>query len=105
MSGSTWEGWLWPVPAWIDDRDPVVTDGYSNIKTPRHRRHLGVDLMYPRHPGDEAPFPWGSRGYVAPVGTLVIAAGPGRIRYAGLSPKGHDVIIDHGSVGGEEMRT
>lgn len=90
-----WNGWVWPV-AITDRRYPVITQGY---KPPRH---LGVDIMFPKRAGD----PLGpvkhdaSLAYVAPAGTLILAAGPGRVWSSGEGQYGKYVLIDHGNVPG-----
>lgn len=106
VKASDWTGWVWPIPRYLDNRPPVITDGYQRYATSDHRQHLGVDLMFERArdgyetvPTTMWPFPYGTAHSFLPKNWPAIAAGPGEIRYAGLSKRGHDIIIDHGKVG------
>jgi hypothetical protein len=120
-NAADWHGWVWPVAALPDGRVPVVSQGF----TPGERfkrdaeghlvldysHHHGLDIMFqwsdgdPTEPGsDVAMFRTKPgqprRGFIAPPGALVIAAGPGKIWAAGPSKLGLHVQIDHGIVGG-----
>jgi len=106
VNPSDWSGWVWPVPV-TNGRTPTITDGFSATKTKDHRKHLGVDIMFPKRAGD----PKGkvkhsaSFGFIAPQGTYVIAAGPGKVWSAGVDSYGHWVRLDHGSIGGFGVTT
>lgn len=107
-----WGGWVWPV-AVTDGREPVVTqefkswDGGDRNDTTRSANHLGVDIMFPKRNGDpvQAVKHDASRMFIAPKGTLVIAAGPGRVWSAGSGAYGKYVLVDHGAVGGVGVNT
>ncbi len=94
-----WPGWLWPMPA-LGGRAPVISDGFSAAATDGHRKHLGVDIMYRRLPSEPPTLPQGSKHFYVPVNTPVLAAFSGKVWKADLSPKGHQIQIDHGSVSG-----
>lgn len=95
-----WRGWVYPVPVW-EGRVPQVTDGYSNDRVPTHRKHEGVDVMFPKKHGD----PEGvvkhlaSRMFIAPQGTPILAVGPGNVWSVGVDSYGHWILLDHGYVG------
>lgn len=114
-----WQGWTWPVaPLHLDaTRGPVISQGYkpgSRYKRAADGRlvldygtHLGVDIMYRWAEGDPlAPATdvvtrtsaRGRWGYYAPPGSIVRAAGPGKIWAVNESALGLSVQIDHGKV-------
>lgn len=103
---SDWSRWVWPVPV-TDKRVPHITDGFSSKKTNDHRQHLGVDIMFPKREGD----PIGevlhdaSKGSIAPPGTLIMSAGPGKVWSSGIDSYGHWIKIDHGKVGTNGVTT
>jgi len=102
-----WAGWVWPVPV-TDGRIPVISQewkpghdpgfGHSSGKT---SNHLGVDITFRRREGDPAhekhTVSQGG-GFVSPPGTLVIAAGPGKVWSTGKTGYGLNILIDHGRV-------
>lgn len=98
-----WLGWVWPVPI-VNSRIPTISDGFSASEGVRdgkkYRKHLGVDIMFPKREGD----PKGkvkhdaSVHFIAPKGTPIVAAGPGKVWDAGVDSYGHWVLIDHGMV-------
>lgn len=70
-------GWVWPVPAW-NTVLPSVSQGFR-------AGHPGVDILYR------------VRGrWTAPQGAPIIAANAGQVVTARLSPRGHEVVIQHG---------
>lgn len=95
LNPSLWNGWVWPVPI-TEDRYPVVSQEY------KPGVHLGVDIMFRKNAND----PKGNHpprdvdGFIIPVGTVVIAAGPGKIWDAGETNRGHHIQLDHGIVPG-----
>jgi len=93
-------GWVWPVPIW-DGRIPRVSDGWGSKREGGARNHKGVDIMFPKRAGDPAGKVPGlaSKSFIVPLGTPVIAAGPGKIWSTGHSERGYSVQIDHGRVG------
>lgn len=106
----TFIGWLWPVGL-AHGRYPVIShefeagarykpDGSLNYAT-----HLGVDLMYPRQPGDEGSPRLLSAHHRSWDDVRVMAAGPGNVWEAGETALGHHVLVDHGKVGGIGMLT
>lgn len=91
--------WVWPVGVW-NGHKPQISDGYSSKRrTPTGEiiTHGGVDLMYPRLPGDawRAGTPNASRNYVMPDHRLALAASDGVVWFAANTPRGWSVIIDH----------
>lgn len=89
--------WLWPVLRW-QGRAPVISDGFGS---PRDgRKHQGVDLMFTRIASD--PFPVGTangtKQFVMPEAWVAIAASDGYLWQADKSPRGWQVVVDHGSV-------
>jgi len=91
------ERWVWPVPRW-NGRAPTVSSGYDSPR-PGLPRHGGVDLMFERASGD--PYPVGStngsKGYVMPDNVSALAASDGVVWSAGPSPRGFQVVVDHGT--------
>lgn len=104
-SASEWEGWIWPVPI-ADGRTPVITQEWKPGNDPipgqassATANHLGVDIMYRKLASD----PVGrvhhdaSKAFIAPEGTKVLAAGPGKIWNVHHSDfYGTSVTVDHG---------
>lgn len=102
-----WLGWVWPVPI-TGGRPPVVSQEWKPGHDPgpghnsgAHSNHLGVDITFHKlatdPPGQvkhdtDGPF-------ISPAGTLVIAAGPGKVWSTGKSSYGLNILIDHGTVG------
>lgn len=87
--------WVWPVPTWRGRR-PVVSDGFGSPR-PGGARHEGVDLMFPRVPGDayRPGSPNGAAHHVMPDNMVALAAADGVIWSAGWTPRGFAVVIDH----------
>lgn len=95
--------WVFPVPS-LGDRHAVISDGFGS---PRARangskeKHLGADLMYRRRDARDliATYPPGTtngtKGYFMPDGVPALAASAGVVGFAGATPVGHTVIIDH----------
>lgn len=97
--------WVFPVPLW-GARRAEISDSYSarEVLYPRaHRKHLGVDIMFRRRSRAElvAEYPPGtadgSPNYFMPRGHLAVAAADGVVWSAGLSPRGHQIVISHGA--------
>jgi hypothetical protein len=88
--------WVWPAPMY-QGRRPVISDGFDSPR-PGLPRHGGVDIMYARVPSD--PFkpgsPNGTKMFVMPDGLAALAASDGVVWSAGPSPRGFQVVIDHG---------
>lgn len=97
----TWEGWVWPV-AVTDGREPVVSDHYQTHRSTDHRMHSGVDIMFKKRRWDppERVKHTASLHYIAPEGTKILAAGPGKIWSTGSSERGLNILVDHGNVTG-----
>ena len=76
--------WVWPLPM-LGDRAPVVAHGPDDDEP-----HPGAVLIY-RQPEAGAIGP----RYGVPDGVPVLAAGAGVVRFAGATPRGLAVIIDH----------
>ena len=113
---SDWAGWRWPVLPWgrgEDQRLPVVSHEFEggarflpngNLN---YAVHLGLDVMFAWREGDPIGPPEAvamfkgkpRRGYIAPMGCFVVAAGPGTVWAAGPSKLGLHVQLDHGTVG------
>ena len=95
----TWEGWVWPV-AITDDREPVISDHYQRHESATHRMHSGVDILFRKRAGDppERVKHTASLRYIAPPGTKILAAGPGKIWSTGSSERGLNILVDHGNV-------
>lgn len=116
MNAGDWNGWRWPVPTWAGRR-PVISHefeagerykrGPNNELVLNYATHLGLDLMFawdraidPKGPRDTVALArGGARGFIAPKGAPIVAAGPGKIWQAGISKLGLHVQIDHGAVG------
>ena len=90
--------WVWPVPRWRDRR-PVISDGFGSPR-PGGARHEGVDLMFARGPGDAyaSGTPNGAAHHVMPDNMTALAAADGTVSFAGWTPRGFSVVIDHGAV-------
>lgn len=107
-----WYGWVWPVP-YFEGREPIIShafeegERYNPDGTLNKMAHMGVDIMFrrgisdPTEPKDAVAIPKNGKnpGYIAPKGTPIIAAGPGKILRCGTSPRGMWIQIDHGKVG------
>jgi len=94
------KNWVNPVASWRGYR-PVVSDTYSAVKTPTHREHHGVDVMFRRtSPADQPQFPAGtpagSPHYFMPEGVQVLAAADGTLWSSKVTPGGISIVIDHG---------
>lgn len=98
-TSDAWPGWVWPMRA-LGSRQPVISDGFSPAATDGHRKHLGVDIMYRRLASESPTLPQGTKNFYVPANTPVVAAYHGKIWIANLSPKGHQIQIDHGNVPG-----
>lgn len=104
---TTWKGWVWPVPVW-NGRIPIITDKFQAVETADHRQHLGADIAFKKLPTDpkEVIQHDATAGFIAPRGTPILAAGPGRIWSTGVSDAmGRFVQIDHGAVEGEGVNS
>lgn len=80
-------GWLWPIPDLMNPADATqliparISQEYRATGVP----HRGVDLM------------WQQAGqWFAPEGIPVAAARPGRVWSVDRSPRGWEIVIDHG---------
>lgn len=99
-----WREWVWPVPVW-KGRKPYVTDTFFREEQIEdktrdidyHRKHLGVDIMYPKKWGDPG-FPRSTERSAVPVGVPALAAYKGKIWSAAKGKRGHYITIDHGTV-------
>lgn len=112
VRASDWQGWVWPVPVY-QGRTPTIShefkagSRYGGDGKLNYGAHLGVDVMFRRKPSDPSgppdtvAIPQGGTnpGWISPVGTPVVAAGPGKIWSSGTTALGHFVQIDHGNVG------
>lgn len=102
-----WQGWVWPVPV-TDGRYPVVTQEWKPGHDPKpgtpsgaNVNHLGVDIMFRKKLGDvpNAVKHDASRIYIAPAGTRVLCAGPGKVWSTFHSTiYGWSILVDHGKV-------
>lgn len=87
------EGWTWPVPpARYPLRagriyEPVISQEWRDTAP----QHLGVDIMYKRKPDDVGG------GYFAPDNTPIVAARDARVWSVDKSPRGWEVVLDHGA--------
>ncbi len=87
--------WVWPVQSWRIGANvihPVISDGFDSPR-PGLPRHGGVDVMFPRPPLDKQP---GAAHFVVTPGTFVLAASDGVIWSADRSPRGLQIVVDHG---------
>ena len=87
--------WVWPVGRW-NGRAPVISDGFDS-KRAGLARHGGVDVMFARRAGDpqREGTPNGTRYYVMPDDTAVLAAAAGVVWSAQKTARGFAVVIDH----------
>lgn len=87
-------GWVFPVP------DLVITNDLYPATISQEWRypdHLGVDIMFRRRNGKPANVDHGAgEDWFAPEGTPIYAAKDGKVWSAGRSPRGWDVVLDHG---------
>lgn len=91
--------WVWPVGVW-SGRRPQISDGFTSKRRDAQGatiQHGGVDIMYPRVPGDawRAGSPNGARGFVMPDQRAALAASDGVVWFAAQTPRGWSVVIDH----------
>lgn len=92
------DGWVWPVPpARYPDGStyvPVISQEY------RPGSHLGVDVMYRRRNRSDRPEvprgPNGTLAFFAPPGTPVVAARDAAVWSVDKSPRGWQIVLDHG---------
>lgn len=85
------DGWVWPIP----DVEETTSNGLRVLPATisqefRRGSHSGVDLMY-LDPDVRA------RRFRVPVGTPVLAARAGRLWSVSRSPRGWQVVVDHGA--------
>jgi hypothetical protein len=79
--------WVWPLPM-LGDLSPVISQDWRPFDD--DDPHLGADLMYRLAAvGRVRP------EHKVPEGTSVLAAGAGIVRFAGDTPRGLAVILDH----------
>lgn len=92
-----------PLPVLPDGRRAVITSEFRPADRPNHD---GVDWFYSWRPGDKPNFvgDHGAAGKVdghpkwgVPLGTCGMAAAAGVVAFAGDSPTGHRLWIDHGN--------
>jgi murein DD-endopeptidase MepM/ murein hydrolase activator NlpD len=81
------EGWMWPVPPARSSAtgriyEPVISQEWRDAAP----AHFGVDVMYK-----------GDAGYFAPDATPVVAARDARVWSVDKSPRGWEVVLDHGA--------
>ncbi len=80
--------------------EPLITDGPGAGKRRSRdgspRWHEGVDLFYQRRSPVERPDDGGSRRFVTPPGTPVLAPAAGRVWSARRTARGWRVVLDHG---------
>ena len=86
--------WVWPVPI-TRGRRPDISSGWGSPRG--DRQHEGVDIMFRRIATDPFPVgsPNGSKLFVMPDETLVVAACDGYLWFSGKTPRGWTVEIDH----------
>lgn len=86
--------WVWPVPI-TRGRLPVISSGWGSPRG--DRQHEGVDVMFRRIATDPFPVgsPNGSKLFVMPDETLVVAACDGYLWFAGKTARGWSVQVDH----------
>lgn len=102
-SASTVDGWCWPLPVW-NKYQPVISDGPGQAKRDGGRRsHNGADIDYrAKNKSDLPQFKAGtferSPGglFFMPRGIPVLAARDGKIWTVQPSPRGLQIVIDHG---------
>jgi murein DD-endopeptidase MepM/ murein hydrolase activator NlpD len=101
-SGSTVDGWVWPLPSWLGYA-PVISDGPgANKRDGGSRSHNGADIDFKRRRGTLPQFKIGTREasasglYFCPDGVAVLAARDGELWSATESERGLQVVIDHG---------
>lgn len=100
VNPNDWNGWVWPVPRWLG-RLPTISDHFSAVATRGHRQHLGADITFRKVPGDPiGKIPHDATPqFISPLGTPIVAAGPGKIWTIKQTELGLSVQIDHGNVG------
>lgn len=98
-------GWIWPLPIFNGAR-PTISDGPGTNKRTdldgKIRNHNGADVDYQRanrtaltdkyRPGTHE----GTALFYCPSGLPVVAARDGKLWSASESPRGWQVVIDHG---------
>lgn len=103
------DDWWWPYPTLDADAAqlagvrpvPLISDGVGPNKRRRDdgtmRAHEGVDLAYRRIEAASAPIlDGGSKWFLTPAGTPVLAARAGRVWSAQRTSRGWRVVLDHG---------
>lgn len=96
--------WVHPVPSLDNGRRLAVISNDYRARTSdkgKAREHLGVDLMYRRRDARDliAAFPVGTAGgsslFFMPENIPALAASAGVVAFAGMTPVGNTVIIQH----------
>lgn len=103
------DDWWWPYPTLDADAAqlagvrpvPLISDGVGPNKRRRSdgslRAHEGVDLAYKRLRAAASPIlDGGSKWFLTPAGTPVLAARAGRVWSAQRTSRGWRVVLDHG---------
>lgn len=78
----------------VNDRVPVISDGYKNPPLPGERYHPGIDCLFARilsDPHDER----GTRNYYMPYGAQVVASAPGQVVEVSYPERGTRVYVRH----------
>jgi len=88
------DGWVFPVPD-IEGAGDQGIARVTNSFVPD--KHNGVDIMYLRVVGDPNAPGSTQAVYFAPRGTPVLAARAGTVWSVSLSPRGWQVVLDHGA--------
>jgi murein DD-endopeptidase MepM/ murein hydrolase activator NlpD len=93
-----------PMPVLPDGRRAVITSGFKT-RNPSRPDHDGSDFFYPYAASDEPSYtgnggaagrgPDGRPRWVVPIGVSAIAGADGRVSFAGATPTGHQVSINH----------
>ena len=101
------DGWVWAIPTW-DGETAKESDGFRRHATvkPKHRQHLGSDLMYRNEKKRKRKLPeWTPWYHLASNTVPMLAMGPGKIWFAGKTSTGWSVQIDHGMIAGFPLVT
>lgn len=87
---------IWPVPAMVTGRKPVISSGHKD-ENPSRPTHHGADVMFRRYSGDTQGIGdgKGAKRFVMPPDTPIVATEDGIVQLASKIGTGHRVWLNH----------